>query len=149
MKSLWNDAARRELHARLDRLRPDSAAEWGTMTCAEMVAHLLEGMRLGAGEIPSKPRRTIARRWPMKYVFLYLLAMPKHIPAPVKQMVTAGREIDWDATLATFHRSLDDFVQRDRKGPWPEHPYFGKMSARLWGVIGWKHADHHLRQFGV
>jgi hypothetical protein len=28
------------------------------------------------------------------------------------------------------------------------HPFFGPMSARLWGRWGWRHEDHHLRQFG-
>jgi hypothetical protein len=29
------------------------------------------------------------------------------------------------------------------------HPFFGKMSAKEWGLIAHKHMDHHLRQFGV
>ena len=29
------------------------------------------------------------------------------------------------------------------------HPFFGPMSSRLWGKWGWRHEDHHLRQFGV
>ncbi len=31
----------------------------------------------------------------------------------------------------------------------PEHPAFGTMTARRWGAIGYRHTDHHLRQFGV
>ena len=29
------------------------------------------------------------------------------------------------------------------------HPAFGKLSPRAWGVLAWRHTDHHLRQFGV
>jgi hypothetical protein len=32
---------------------------------------------------------------------------------------------------------------------WPEHPAFGRMSRRVWGVLGYRHLDHHFRQFGV
>ncbi len=31
----------------------------------------------------------------------------------------------------------------------PTHPAFGPMSARDWYRSAYRHADHHLRQFGV
>jgi hypothetical protein len=30
-----------------------------------------------------------------------------------------------------------------------DHPGFGRMSARDWDVLQYRHLDHHLRQFGV
>ena len=33
--------------------------------------------------------------------------------------------------------------------PTPAHPIFGPLTVRQWGVQGYKHTDHHLRQFGV
>ena len=29
------------------------------------------------------------------------------------------------------------------------HPFFGKMTAEEWGMLGYKHLDHHLKQFDV
>ncbi len=29
------------------------------------------------------------------------------------------------------------------------HPTFGPLTKSEWGQLGWKHIDHHLRQFGV
>ena len=29
------------------------------------------------------------------------------------------------------------------------HSFFGRLTGGEWGVIMWKHLDHHLRQFGV
>jgi hypothetical protein len=29
------------------------------------------------------------------------------------------------------------------------HPLFGALSAAEWGRFSYRHADHHLRQFGV
>lgn len=29
------------------------------------------------------------------------------------------------------------------------HPFFGKLTNADWGLLLWKHFDHHLRQFGV
>jgi hypothetical protein len=31
----------------------------------------------------------------------------------------------------------------------PVHPLFGPLTWREWGVATYKHADHHLRQFGA
>lgn len=30
-----------------------------------------------------------------------------------------------------------------------EHPAFGKMTSKAWGVPGYRHLDHHFKQFGV
>ena len=30
-----------------------------------------------------------------------------------------------------------------------KHPFFGKMTSDEWGNLGYKHLDHHLKQFGV
>lgn len=30
-----------------------------------------------------------------------------------------------------------------------DHPFWGKMTYEDWNKLMWKHADHHLRQFGV
>lgn len=29
------------------------------------------------------------------------------------------------------------------------HPFFGKLTLDEWGIMGYRHLDHHLRQFGV
>lgn len=147
MKTLWSEDVRGELHARIDRLMPDMKPRWGAMTAREMVAHLVEGMRMGTGHFPTKPRRVFSRRWPFKPLFIWLIPMTKGIPAPARELLTRGREIDFDEARAEIHQLLDDFPHHDRA--WPEHPYFGPMSGREWGRIGYKHADHHLRQFGV
>lgn len=38
------------------------------------------------------------------------------------------------------------------RGPgaaWPASRVFGRISGSSWGVLEYKHLDHHLRQFGV
>jgi hypothetical protein len=29
------------------------------------------------------------------------------------------------------------------------HPFFGQMTPNEWGILFYKHLDHHLKQFGV
>jgi hypothetical protein len=44
---------------------------------------------------------------------------------------------------------MDRFAARGQDGPWVDHPAFGRLSPRAWGVLVYRHMDHHLRQFGV
>jgi hypothetical protein len=41
------------------------------------------------------------------------------------------------------------FVAHGRSGRWARHPAFRPLSAHAWGVLTWRHADHHLRQLGA
>jgi hypothetical protein len=48
-------------------------------------------------------------------------------------------------------RELVDLMERFAvcEGGWPRHPVFGVMSRNDWGRWGYRHTDHHLRQFGA
>jgi hypothetical protein len=54
-------------------------------------------------------------------------------------------ERDRAALLALMARfSLSTEAERQAT-----HPIFGGMNTALWGAWGYRHLDHHLRQFGV
>jgi hypothetical protein len=149
MKTLWNDASRAAIAQRIDRLTPSTQPLWGRMNAGEMVTHCTHGMRMGLGEMETRPRQTIFRYWPLKHLFVYWIPFPKKAPAP-REIVTRGKDVaDWPFAVAQLHASLDQFSTRDRSGPWPVHPVFGRLDGRAWGALGWRHLDHHLRQFGV
>jgi hypothetical protein len=147
-KTLWDDEARAALLRRLDVLTPQTAPKWGRMNAGEMLAHVVNGMRLGLGEIDARPRRSPFRRWPLKYLFVYWVPFPKGAPAP-REIVTRGTPADWGANFRALRDSIEEIARRDRKGTWPAHPVFGPLSGSAWGALGWRHFDHHLRQFGV
>ena len=52
-------------------------------------------------------------------------------------------------------RDLKDLVRRaaqkrvDEKTKWPDHPAFGSITGEAWGVLAYRHTDHHLKQFGL
>lgn len=148
MKSLWNPSARHDLLRRIDRVTPETRPLWGRMNASEMIAHVAAGMRLGLGELETRPRRTLFRYWPLKHLFVYWVPFPRSAPAP-REMVTRAKPVTWDRDLAALRDCLERFGTRDRRGAWPVHPVFGPLSARAWGALGWRHLDHHLRQFGV
>lgn len=51
MPTIFASAHRAELLARLDRLAPHAPARWGRMNAPQMVSHLIESYRFGAGEL--------------------------------------------------------------------------------------------------
>ena len=58
-----------------------------------------------------------------------------------------------EASLEDERAALLELLERIGAGPHqgagPAHPLFGPLTWREWGVVTYKHADHHLRQFGA
>lgn len=134
---------------RVQKLQPDAQGRWGTMNATEMLLHcnrvneqLLAGSSLKKG---NRPMQYIAR-----WLVLYLLPnYPKNARMP-KRNITTGQV---DATA--FAQELENFIALLRRFPSHDkpielpHPYFGDLNTRQWGIAGYKHVDHHLRQFGL
>ena len=148
-KTLWDDRARDNLLHRIAALTPDAPAQWGRMCADEMLAHAIAGMRLAYGEIETVPRPGPFRYWPLKYLFVYWLPFPRHVRAP-RELLTRGRITpEWDAHVTGLRALIADFPNRAQTAQWAVHPILGPLSGQAWGALGWKHIDHHLRQFGV
>src|SRR5689334_6381833 len=60
MKSIFDPAVVSELTDRLNRLKPDSRAEWGKMNVGQMLAHVQSPLQVALGEL--KLKRSIAGR---------------------------------------------------------------------------------------
>lgn len=65
-------------------------------------------------------------------------------PAPA-----AGEPNDWETEIAQLRASMSNFAERHHAAAWAQHPYFGTLPHWAWGVLGYRHIDHHLEQFGV
>jgi hypothetical protein len=147
MNSLFNPRDHRNLHDRVQRLKADVKPQWGTMTAVQMVAHLSDSLRMASGELEVAPRRVPFRYSPLKELVLYLLPVPKGLPTAPE--LIARKPGDWTAEVADLRDQLNGLVQRGAEALAPEHPAFGALSAKQWGVLIYRHVDHHLRQFGV
>ena len=66
-------------------------------------------------------------------------------PAELLQRTPA----EWKNDCATLRDLIDEFGQRSPSDAWPRSLVFGRISGRTWGVLQYKHCDHHLKQFGV
>ena len=146
-RTLWNESDRAELLARVDKLRPDMTPAWGKMNATQMVTHLTEWMRLATGELSAAPRKMPMRFPVIKQLVIYVMPWPKGVPTAPELL--SRESTGWDGELADFRERLRTFGKLKSKSDWPLHPAFGKLSTKTWGVLGYKHTNHHLTQFGV
>ena len=147
MKSIFNPRHHLELHDRVQRLTMTHKPQWGKMTPLEMVAHLSDSLRMASGELDVAPKRVPLRFAPLKQLVLYVLPIPKGLATSPE--LIRRKPGDWSAEVAGLREELNGLVERGGEALAPAHPAFGKMSAKQWGVLIYRHMDHHLRQFGV
>ena len=146
MKTLFDQRHRNGILTRLDRVTAESHPQWGKMNAEMMLAHLVASMRMAAGELPTKSKQLPIRFPPLRQLLVYWLPWPKGVPT-AEELLPADRGTveDNKRELVRLIRTVGESTSRT----WPSHPAFGNLGRRGWGVLTWRHLDHHLRQFGV
>ena len=100
--------------------------------------------------VPSANKRAF-HVFPLKHLILYVLPFPKG--APTAPALKPELNPDVAALFEEERAALLELLERIgtglRDGVGPDHPLFGPLSWREWGVVTYKHADHHLKQFGA
>jgi hypothetical protein len=147
MPSLNDSSVRRELVRRARLLEPDTIALWGRMTCPQMLAHANDMLRMCVGDITTEFQKLPFRFPVVKHLAIYWLPWGKGIPSAPELFRTT--DLDWNEEQRVLPELLERVARRDPAVPLPLHPFFGKISPRAWAVLGYRHTDHHLRQFGV
>jgi hypothetical protein len=147
MKSVFHQADRLALSHRLDAVTSASTARWGRMDSGQMLAHLSESLRMALGELAVQPRSGPLRLLPVRHAIIHWLPWPKGAPTAPELLVR--RAEDFDAERAALRHLLERVGTLEGARDWPEHPAFGRMSSRDWGVLVYRHVDHHLHQFGA
>jgi hypothetical protein len=147
MHTVWNEDDRRRLIARMDEVSPPRAPLWGAMNAEQMVKHVTAQLELALGDLDIEARRSWLGRWPMRSLLIFWLPWPKSAPTARELIQFSGAH--WDETRARFKQAFDQVATRGPKGNFAPHPLFGKLNTRAWGVLMYRHMDHHLRQFGL
>ena len=148
MGSILNNEERSAIVRRMQSLSASSTARWGSMDVLGMLQHLRLSARMALGEleVPSVNKRAF-HAFPLKHLILYVLPFPKGAPtAPELKPVDA---VSFEEERAALLELLERIGTGPREGGGPAHPLFGPLTRREWGVVTYKHADHHLKQFGA
>ena len=151
MKSLFQPRCHDEIVARLGALRPDSERLWGRMTPHQAVCHLSDSFKAILRDRPLSPIPLDVRRRIMRFMaFTSPMPWPKGVPTSPEVDAEQGGTPpgDFGADVRDLTELLGRFVDSDGRTLDP-HYFWGDMSRGEWGRYGYRHMDHHLRQFGV
>jgi hypothetical protein len=146
MKSIWHDETRQELSDRVGRLAWNRPAAWGKFSAPKMVCHLADSLKMALGDLPVASKHLPIRYPPLKQLIIYVAPLPKGMPTAPELLARAPDA--WTDDVADLQSLLARAASSRSTDDWPEHPAFGKLSQRAWGVLIYRHMDHHLRQFG-
>jgi hypothetical protein len=148
VKTIFDEATRDEVIQRIASLNERSAANWGKMNISQMLRHcaLYEEMILRG----HSQRQTLIGRIVGKRVLRDFIKddrpIKRNLPTLAQLRVTeSGGDIDslkdrWISLIREFGRYSE---------PQFTHPFFGTITKEQLGRLGYKHTDHHLRQFGA
>ena len=149
MKSLFDAALADELRTRLEALRADSRRQWGKMDVAQMLTHLSLSLEMALGDL--KPPRQLIGILIGRFVKPSIVndkPMPRNSPTIKSAVVTESRSFpDEQARLrGLLHRFSVGGHAAMTSHP---HQFFGRLTPEEWGVLQYKHINHHLEQFGA
>ena len=149
MKSIFNLEDKNDIVNRIDQLHPDSKPMWGKMSVSQMLAHCIVPTKISAGETQDK--QAFLGKLFGKIAKKQMLAaeqMKKGLPTAKSFIIKHEPDFyksqeELKAAIERLHNTdKAELLQR-------KHPFFGKMTLDEWGLLNYKHFDHHLKQFGV
>jgi hypothetical protein len=145
MKSILDTGTRDEIIRRIQALTENSPRGWGKMNVSQMIRHCRQWdeMALGKKKYKQSLLGRIFGRVALKN-FLKDEPVRKNLPT------VSDFKIRGEANVA---EEKEKWIQEMRKyqNISPEgfmHPFFGYLNKEQTGRMVYKHADHHLRQFG-
>jgi len=150
MKNLFDAATVDDVKRRVAQLRPDTPRVWGTMNAAQMLAHVSHAMEMAVGD-RNPPRLFISR---LLGPILKRRELGTEAPMSRNSPTAKDLVIRDDCDLETERARLTGLIDRFASGG-PQrctthpHLFFGPMTPAEWAMLTYKHADHHLRQFGM
>ena len=140
-----------EVQGRLAHLEPESERQWGKMSAAQMLAHCSAAMEMATGDVVGTPAPL-----PLRVIGRAIKPMALKDDAPMKRNSPTVKELivtegcDFHAEKERLRGLIGRFAAGGPQGCTTHpHSFFGKLTPEEWGVLMYKHLDHHLRQFGV
>jgi hypothetical protein len=144
----WEPTFRASLAERVQRLTADAKPAWGKMNATGMLAHLNDSYRMALGELYVKPKNLPIRFTPIKQLIIYVAPFPKGAPTAPELIARCD-----SANLADEQQAYTQLLARlaavTPATKMQDHPAFGKLTHKAYGVLIARHTDHHLRQFGL
>ena len=149
MKNLFDPADRESVLERLASLQAGAARQWGKMGVAQMLAHCSAAMEMATGHGPGK-QKLIGKIFAPFVKTSLLGEKPFSRNSPTDPAFIVTDERDFEAERDRLTRLVNTFCDAGpEKASACTHSFLGRLEGEQWGVMMYKHLDHHLRQFGA
>ncbi|MFT7613439.1 MAG: hypothetical protein ACI9J3_002413 [Parvicellaceae bacterium] len=146
MKSLFDKDIYEEIVARFSSLTAQHQPQWGTMNVAQMVDHCIKPLQQSIGSIECEQKSNFV--WRIFKSSLYNDKLWKtNLPTAPEYKITAVKSLV-DSRIKLL-KEIEEYHALGEAHGWKPHIRFGKFTGDQMGKMGYKHLDHHLRQFNV
>jgi hypothetical protein len=149
MKSLFNAEYKRDIIERIKTLTASAQPLWGSMKVSQMFIHCTVSIKISLGEIkPELKEEYLKIGRTVKDRVLETDLFTKNLPTSKEFLVIddGNFEVNRDILIDYINRFAETDPENELKAT---HPYLGDLTVKEWGVLIWKHTNHHLNQFGV
>ena len=149
MKNIFVAEVSKEVEERINKLTPQTQAQWGEMDVAQMLAHCCVTYEM----IDEKHPKATG----LKKILLSLFVKPIVVSqkpykknsrtAPVFIIADEREFVKEKKRLVAYITETQKLGEAYFEGK--ESNSFGSLTAKEWNNSFYKHLDHHLTQFGV
>jgi uncharacterized protein DUF1569 len=149
MKNLFNTEETSEIKTRIGKISSGTKPIWGKMNASQMLAHCSVGLSSALGDVKQKRKfmGLLFGKMAKKSIF-NPKPWKKGLPTDKSFLITDRR--DFDKEKSNFMSLLERFNAAGPGGMSSDpHPFFGDMTGEEWGILQYRHIDHHFSQFGA
>ena len=151
MKDIFTATETDELINRINKLTPETKPQWGKMSVSQMLAHCnVPYSYTFEKEKYKKPNllKLLLLRTVVKSIVLSPNPYKRNSPTAPEFVIKDDRDFEVEKKkLIQNINKTQQLGESHFEGL--ENLSFGKMSAKEWNTMLYKHLDHHLSQFGV
>lgn len=147
--TLTDPATRDALVSRVRALSAGAPRQWGKMNISQMLWHVAEAYRAALGDIAVRDQSNwFFRKVIRPFAFYAPFAWPRNGPT-LPHFDAVRRQPAVDPEFEHLKTDVVDLIGRFAtwNGEGRPHAAFGPLTQAEWQHWGWRHTDHHLRQF--
>jgi len=150
MKNIFEEKVSNEVIDRINKLTPETQAQWGKMNVAQMLAHCSVTYEMVFEDKHAKPTgiKKMLLKLFVKGVVTSEKPYGKNGRTAPQFIIADKREFEHEKSrLTSYIKRVQELGEAHFEGK--ESNSFGNLTATEWNNSFYKHLDHHLTQFGV
>jgi hypothetical protein len=147
MSSIFNKKDNQAIIDRINLLTAESKPLWGKMTADQMCKHCTCALNIAFDKQDVKVN--FAMRFLGKLLKNKVFNGDFKKNSPTAKEFVFTTQFDLETSKKEFATGFAQFSKGHDVIKIMNHPFWGKMTYEDWDKLMWKHADHHLKQFGV